>query len=464
MSLDTRPWSTRSGPVDEPPPEQPGRHRRTWARLEILAFFAVPLVVLVAVATTTVLLSERIARESALQDAEHVARKFTSVTLTPLLEDHLLEQNGRRQLDEIVELRLSDGSITFLVVWDLDGRIAYSSVRSAEGDFFPPTDELTRAAAGEVVSDVDEAPEDSYQGAVDGPMVEVYVPLTLESDSDSDPDADAVVVVEYYFAYDGVEESAALLRGEIIPIAVGALVVLQLVQLPIATALARRVRRQETERAELMQRSLAASERERRAIAADVHDGPVQDLAGASYAMGALRTSLPEDRRQDADRLIAALRRAVHSLRRLMVDLYPPDLSGPGLVDAIEDLVTSLRADGVEVMVHSSPLPELSRDHAAVLYRTAKEALTNVARHSSASRVWVSIGPVDDVPSNGVRLDITDDGIGFPLGETDKRKEGHLGLRLVEDRVRDVGGHLHLGERPGGGASLTAVLPTGLML
>lgn len=428
------------------------RPGRAWAGLEILAFVVVPLVVLVAVAAATVLVSERIARASALQDAESIATRLTRLILAPMLAEALSDPARWDDLSRIVSTRVSDGSITFLVVWSADGQILFCSVEEAVGQRYPPSEELLAAAAGQVVSGVDESPEDSYQGAIEGPMVEVYVPAALGPDT---------VVVEAYFAYDGIDEEAALLRTEIIPLAVGALVVLQLVQLPIATALARRVRRQETERAELMRRGLAASERERRAIAADVHDGPVQDLAGTSYALGALRTSLPEERKGDADRLIAALRRAVQSLRRLMVDLYPPDLSGPGLTDAIEDLAAPLRAEGIAVFVHSSPMPDLGRDNAAVLYRTAKEALTNVGRHAAASRVWVSIGQVDDGPSSAVRLDITDDGIGFPPEGTDKRSEGHLGLQLIEDRVRDIGGTVQLRNRPGGGASVTAVIPAG---
>jgi signal transduction histidine kinase len=68
---------------------------------------------------------------------------------------------------------------------------------------------------------------------------------------------------------------------------------------------------------------------------------------------------------------------------------------------------------------------------------------------------------VDDGPSSAVRLDVTDDGVGFPATGTDKLSEGHLGLRLVLDRVVDVGGSVQLRDRPGGGASVVAVLPTG---
>ena len=297
---------------------------RSWARLEVMAFFVVPLMVLAAVATTTVIVSERIARTNALTNAESIARRFTQLLLAPLLDEALSGAPGKwDELNRIVSNRLSDGSITFLVVWAPDGQILYASVPEAVGDKYPPSEDLLAAVGGKVVSDVAEQPEASYQGRSTGPMVEVYVPVTSGG---------VPLVVEAYFSYDGIEEQAAVLRGEIIPLALGALVVLQLVQIPIATALARRVRRQETERAELLRRGLSASERDRRAIAGDVHDGPVQDLAGVSYGLSALRHKVPEENQANVDRMVGAVRRAVQSLRQLMVDLYPPDLTGPGLV------------------------------------------------------------------------------------------------------------------------------------
>jgi two-component system NarL family sensor kinase len=207
-----------------------------------------------------------------------------------------------------------------------------------------------------------------------------------------------------------------------------------------------------------VRRSVEASDRERRAIAADVHDGPVQDLAGVSYALSALRGSLPEERQPTVDKLVGAIRHAVQSLRRLMVDIYPPDLSGPGLGVAIADLAEPLRAAGTEVLIDAAPLPETSPEVTAVLYRTAKEALANVAHHAQATCAWITLEETELRGAPAVRLEVADDGIGFPPS-TDKRAEGHLGLSLLRDRVVDLQGTVTLGDRVGGGALLTAAVP-----
>ncbi|MGY1624213.1 sensor histidine kinase [Geodermatophilus sp. SYSU D00965] len=418
-------------------------------RRELAAFCATALLVLLAVSAGTIWVSERIARANALAEAERGAERLGRLLVAPVLADALAGVDGRwEELDRDVQNRMSDGSVTRMVVWRATGEVLYASEPGLQGRVIGPSDDLLAAIGGETVSDVDEEPETSPQGG--GVMLEVYAPLDVRGER---------LAFEAYFAYEGIDRQAALLRGEIIPMAIGALVVLQVVQIPIATSLARRVRRQEAERATLMQRNVEASERERRAIAADVHDGPVQDLAGVSYALSALRSSLPEERQPTVDRLVGAVRHAVQSLRRLMVDIYPPDLSGPGLGAAISDVAEPLRTQGVDVLMDAAPLPEMTPDAAAALYRTAKEALANVAKHAKAQHTWITLEETELRGARAVRLEIADDGVGFPEDGTDRREEGHLGLSLLRDRIVDLRGTVTLTERQGGGALLIAVVP-----
>jgi two-component system NarL family sensor kinase len=335
----------------------------------------------------------------------------------------------------------------------------------------PPSPELQEAFDGHTVSDVDDHPEQPLPPGVEAPLLEVYVPMTV----DGQP-----LVFETYFSSENIDRAAALLRSRIVPLAVGALVVLELVQLPRIVSLARRLRRQEVERTQLVLSNVIASDRERREIAADVHDGPVQELAGVSYALSALRPSVPEGQQVTVDRVVSAVRSAVASLRRLMVQIYPPDLSGPGLGAALEDLAVPLREQGLTVHVQEASKPGMSPAAAAVLYRTAREALMNVARHSKADTVWIRLDEAQHGGLPAVLLTVADDGVGLaepaesapecpdddplnaelpePSGDG-AGEPGHLGLRLVRDRIVEAGGAISLGERPGGGVLLAAVVP-----
>src|SRR3954471_10251853 len=457
--------SDRWMPPDRPShgrPRSSGRRQRpgrphvsrlgAWTpRWALLIFLAVPLVVLAAVAGGTVLISEHIARENALNQVQGNAVRMAKFLVRPLLVDALFGAPGRwDDLDRVMMNRMQDGSISSVVIWQADGHVLWASDLSVVGRGSDDNDELHEALAGGVVSEVDENPE-TATGDKDPPTVlEVYVPTSIGGQD---------YAIEAYYLYGGVEQEAALLRGQLIPLAIGALVVLQLVQIPIAASLAGRLRRRELERAELNERTLTASEAERRAIAADLHDGPVQDLAGVGYALSGLRETMPPERRPTMDRAIDAVRNAVLSLRRLMIDVYPPDLSGPGLATALDDLAQPVRDHGVAVELATGPLPMLPPPTVAVLYRSAKEALANVVHHSSAHIVQVRLGQVDDDGRLSVRLEVEDDGVGFPDVDRDPTPAGHLGLHLVRDRVQAVGGRFEWANGPSGGAFVTVTVP-----
>ncbi|MGY1724793.1 sensor histidine kinase [Blastococcus sp. SYSU DS0533] len=416
-----------------------------------LTFFSVAAILaLVAVSTATVLISERIARSNALDEVERTTRRISTVALGPLVPGYL---NGtvadRIEFERAVANRLRDPSIDSVVVWDDQGRVIYSSERELIGVQEPLSDELRAALAGSVVAEIDDTPDASYEGTPAGPALEVYAPLS---------DSGANLVLEIYYDYAVIDRQASRLRGEILPMALGGLVLLQAVQFPIAASLARRVRRNDAERAALADAALESSERERRAIAADLHDGPVQDLAGVSYALSALRKSVPEERQAMVDRLAGVVRTAVASLRRVMLDVYPPDLSADGLPRALDDLALPLQEQGLTVDVRTGPLPPLGPQQAATLYRSAKETLANVVHHAQASCVWVTLEAEGSGRQTTVRLEVADDGVGFGPDHRGS-PEGHLGLKLMADRVAALGGRLEIGERPGGGACIAVHLP-----
>jgi two-component system, NarL family, sensor kinase len=354
------------------------------------------------------------------------------------------------ELNRRVTDRLQDRSIKAIFVWSAAGQVVYCSDTRLIGSMPPPSVELGQALHGSVVSEVDSNPEEEFTGRGEEPLLEVYAPMTI----DGQP-----MAIEAYMSAESLQKQAGALRWQILPLAVGALLLLQFVQTPLTVSLVRRVQRQQAEHADLLARSLTASERERRAIAADVHDGPVQELAGMSYALDALRTTVPAVSHGAIDRLTMTAREAVWSLRRLIIDLYPPDLTPPALASALEDLADQARLKGVDVDLQVEPALDLPTDLAAVIYRTMKEALANVLKHAHATQVWATVESVGTAESAAILLRILDDGVGFPEGALERPVDGHLGLRLMFDRVTEAGGTLIVGARPEGGACVSALLP-----
>jgi two-component system, NarL family, sensor kinase len=445
-------------PVEISTSPRPGSFR---PQRELLVFIVVALLALVLVGAASVLLSARWARQTAVEDARAVAVRLADFVAQPLLE------KGRMgALEAILDNRLTDGEVLLAQVWTPDQAIMFSTAEESENTSPEVSEELQRAFAGETVSHLDEDPETDIPGN-EGPVLEVYAPFTV----DGEP-----YVFEVYLSARSIEQDTALLRRELLPVTIGALIVLQAVQIPLALSMGRRLSRQEAERRVLVQDHLAASERERREIAADVHDGPVQDLAGVSYGLSALRGQLPDDQRKTVDRMVVAVRSAVASLRRLMVDIYPPDLSGSGLAPALEDLAGTVREKGIAVQLTAEEIPGMPADVAALLYRSSKEALANVAKHSEADCVWIDLERASPTGRPGVRLCVTDDGVGpvrevgdetersngdrpSPGTDEDSGGRGHLGLRLVRDRVEEAGGAFSLSARPEGGTVFCVDVP-----
>jgi signal transduction histidine kinase len=417
---------------------------------DLLTFVAVAMLALLVTAAGTVWMSERIARERVLDGAEQAAQRLARLSVAPLLAEELADgQQGFEELDELFQARMTDGSLIRAVVWRPSGEVVYISDPALQEVRSTPSEQVLAAVGGETVSDFG----DTFDTDGDDPaeaLLEVYTPLQANGER---------LALETYVPHESLAAQASAVRADLLPIAIGALVALQAVQIPIAVSLARRANRRAAERAALIEREVSASDRERRAIADDLHDGPVHELAGVSYALSALKGSLPPERHALADRLVGTVRHAVQALRKLMIDIYPPDLRGPGLGLAIAELLEPVRAEGIEVVLDARPMPEMKADTAAALYRTAKEALANVVHHSKAGHVRITLEETRWRGAPAVSLEVCDDGVGFPDEWTDRRQEGHLGLSFLRDRVVDVGGTVELGNRDEGGAVLTAVVP-----
>jgi signal transduction histidine kinase len=237
---------------------------------------------------------------------------------------------------------------------------------------------------------------------------------------------------------------------------------LEVVQIPLAWSLARRLRARLQERESLMQRALDASEVERRQIASDLHDGVVQDLAGVAFALSArARQDTGEAGGQadaDAEQLAETVRESIRALRSLVIDLYPPNLREEGLASALGDLVERARDNGLPAELDVSELHDPLPDSVAgLLYRSAQEGLRNAVQHSGATRVRVRVA----TENRQAVLEVADDGTGFDDAVLAEREAaGHVGLKALRGLVGDGGGSLQIRSSDGeGGTTMTVEVP-----
>lgn len=210
-------------------------------------------------------------------------------------------------------------------------------------------------------------------------------------------------------------------------------------------------------------RQLAASleearEAERRRVARELHDELGQALTGLKMDVAWLRDRLGEDDasgRQRVEETLALIHTTVDAVRRLSAELRPGVLDDLGLAAAIRWQTREfMRRTNIGVRLESDDaVPELDSGRATAVFRIFQEALTNVARHSSASEVLVRIA----VEHGQLLLRIQDNGRGLrPRDVQSRRSVGLLGMR---ERASAWGGTLALGARPEGGTAVELRMP-----
>jgi signal transduction histidine kinase len=267
------------------------------------------------------------------------------------------------------------------------------------------------------------------------------------------------VLFETYHRATQVDATARAIWRTFLPLVLGVLVLLWLVQLPLAWRMATRLARGRREREALLAHAVEASDAERSRIAADLHDGPVQDLAGLSFALeaaagraaGGEAPSLAPALRDAAGRT----RQSMRALRSLLVEIHPPNLASVGLEAALGDLLAPLAARGLETELVVDGPPG-SDEAEALLYRAAQEAVRNVVAHAGATQLRVRVWRED----GEARLAVEDDGRGMDDGARERAREaGHLGLSLIEDLVARAGGRMSVHTGTEGGTVVEVAIP-----
>jgi signal transduction histidine kinase len=222
-------------------------------------------------------------------------------------------------------------------------------------------------------------------------------------------------------------------------------------------ATVQRLNQLDGERRRLLHGLVRAQEEERRRIAADIHDDPVQVMTAAAIRLGAIRARIEDPAlASEVERLEVTAQRAINRLRRLLFELRPPGLEEEGLANTLRADLESLDAEeGASHRLEDRLEREPPVDVRVIAYRIVQEALANARKHARASEIVVELEGAD----RGVLLRVRDDGVGFDPEEARGRAPERLGLVSIRERSEMAGGWCRVWSAPGRGTIVECWLP-----
>ncbi|MGO2150789.1 MAG: sensor histidine kinase [Microbacterium gubbeenense] len=213
------------------------------------------------------------------------------------------------------------------------------------------------------------------------------------------------------------------------------------------------------ELARAQRQSGATAERTR--ISRDIHDTVAQALSSIRLLAhaGAARSE-DEGAARTLEQVESLAGDSLADVRRIVAALAPAELEDDALAAALGRMLDRARDEaGLAAELHvDQSLPMLPTEVEVALLRTAQSALANVRLHAQATRVVMSLIDAED----SVRLDITDDGVGFDMAEWERAPDAasaSYGLRFMRSRLRELGGGLDIESAPGEGTAVSVHLP-----
>ena len=221
------------------------------------------------------------------------------------------------------------------------------------------------------------------------------------------------------------------------------------------------LREAEEQRRGLLSRLLRAQEEERRRVAGEIHDDPLQKMTAMAMRLDMMRRSLTDPEQLAAlNGVIEITHTTIDRLRHLLFALHPSVLEESGLAAAVRVLLDDLQREVGTVGTLRNDLRAEPPDHArTIAYRIVQEAITNVRKHARARTAEVALAERD----GGLEVVIADDGRGFdPRSIAAPEQQGaepHIGLASMRERAETAGGTLTIRTEPGRGTTVELWLP-----
>lgn len=383
-------------------------------------------------------------------------------------------------IDSIRQL-LSDTSlgrqIVAFKIWDLNGRVIYSSDSRIIDQTFPMHSALIEASRGNVSTRISvEDVENAAQIQTNLEILEIYSPVRLTGTNQ------VIAIAEYY-------QNATALHSEIDSAQQRSWLVVGLVMTLIYLLLAgfvrgasdtidaqqRELSLQIVQLRDLLAQNRTLSERVRRAAArvstrhenllrrlgADLHDGPAQDLGLALLQIDTVlgyfeQQPGAEKQQQTLERLQGLLQHTLQEMRSIASELSLPLLNTLSLPETFERVVRAheRRADSLVTLDVDKIPEEASLPVKIAVYRIIQEALYNAERYGGGANLMVEASASED----RLCFSISDSGPGFDP-QTEKSKDGHMGLVGMNERAESLGGQFELKTAPGEGTRIEVELP-----
>lgn len=230
------------------------------------------------------------------------------------------------------------------------------------------------------------------------------------------------------------------------------------------TAAERKLHDSEKSLRQLSLRLLQTQDEERRRIGRDLHDSVGQYLVGLKMKVDSLKSSRERGQRDDDSQLTECsqlIEEAIKEVRTISYLLYPPMLEELGLKSAIPWYLDGFtKRSGIKTTLEVSPgFDRIPGDLELALFRVLQESLTNVHRHSGSPRATVRLL----TENRCVLLQVIDEGSSTQSKNWEDRAKDWMGalgvgLRGMNERVRQLGGSLELSSVQGG-TTVTATVP-----
>lgn len=197
-------------------------------------------------------------------------------------------------------------------------------------------------------------------------------------------------------------------------------------------------------------------EQERKRIAKDLHDGLGVLLSTTKIQFTSIKDKSPENK-EIIEKATKLLEQATGDVRKISHNMMPGLLTRFGLFEAAEGLMEQLdETEGLKATCEiSGDTKRLPENTEIMLYRIIQEMVNNTLKHAKASTILLKI----DILPESLKINYTDDGVGFDLEEKLKLKS--IGLNSIQSRINFLGGNITMESKPGKGLNYSIHVPIG---